>query len=49
MKEAPIWSLRKLADSIKIRLDSKRDSNIIVSGRTGIGKSHLANVFLNKF
>lgn len=49
MKEAVLWSCRKLADSIKNRIESKRDSNIIISGRTGIGKSHLANVFLNKF
>ena len=49
MKESPIWSLRRLADSIEIRIGNKRDSNTIISGRTGVGKSHLAHVFLNKF
>ena len=44
-----MWSLRRLANSIAIRINSKRDSNIIVSGRTGIGKSQLAHGLLNKF
>lgn len=44
-----IWSIKELAEITKDRVDNKFDSNIAVSGWTGLGKSTLLAKLFNKF
>lgn len=44
-----VWSISELAEATKKRILNKYDSNILVTGLTGKGKSNLLFKFFNKF
>ena len=45
----PIWTIKELADETKIRIENRNDSIILISGRTGVGKSNFGVKFFNHF
>lgn len=45
----PIWTIKELSDETKKRIENRNDSIILISGRTGSGKSNMAVKFFNHF